>query len=220
MQAYAELCMRKKRIKHRNLLNGKKISEVLKTLPDSFSKPDITIGELKDALSGKAYGILLLVLAIPNLIPFPAPGLSAVLGAPLILVTFQLMLGMKTPWLPKFISSRSVKCSGLKRTCNRILPYLEKLEYIIGPRLTFLVGHPADRLIALLCVILSLMIMLPVPFGNALPALAICFFALAILQRDGLLFIFGIVTTLIAAAVISIFIGHAYLLIIKLFGFE
>ncbi len=211
--------MKKKHREHKDILNGRKISDVLKTLPDHFSAPVVTIGELRDALSGKAYGILLLVLALPNLIPIPAPGLSAVLGAPLILVTFQLMLGLKTPWLPKFIAGRRIKRSALSRSCNRIIPYLEKLEFIIGPRLTFLVSYPADRFIALVCVILSLMIMLPVPFGNALPALAICLFALGILQCDGLFIIFGIIITLLGAAVILAFLGALFLSVIKFISF-
>ncbi len=210
--------MKKKNHKHKNILNGRKISDVLKTLPDHFSTPVITIGELKDALSGKAYGILLLLLAIPNLIPIPAPGLSAALGAPLILVTFQLMLGLKTPWLPKFIASRHIKRAALRRTCNRVIPHLEKLEFITGPRLTFLVSYPADRFIALVCVILSLMIMLPVPFGNALPGLAICLFALGILQRDGLFIIFGIIIALLGAAIISAFSGALFLSMMKFIG--
>ena len=204
----------------KDISNGRKISDILRVLPDHFSTLDITIGEFKDALSGRAYGVLLLVLALPNLVPIPVPGISAMLGAPLILVTFQLMLGLKTPFLPKFIVRRSIKHTHLQSVCTRILPYMEKLERVITPRLNFLVRPPADRLIALLCVVLSLMIMLPIPFANALPALSISFFAIAILQRDGLFVIFGIIIALISAAVISAFVGTAFLTLSKLFAIE
>lgn len=199
-------------------LNGRTISDILRTLPDNFTRSDISIGELRDALSGRAYGILLLVLAFPNLIPIPAPGLSAVLGAPLTMVTFQLMLGLKTPRLPKFIARRKIKREHLQRICTRIIPYIEKLELIIKPRLKFLVQPPFDKLIALICVVLSLMIMLPIPLANALPALAICLFAIGILQRDGLFVIFGVIATLIATAVIFTLSGAIFLSVAKLFG--
>ncbi len=183
-------------------LNGRRISDILATLADSFTTPTVTIGELRDALSGRIYGIFLLVLALPNIIPIPAPGLSAVLGTPLILLTFQLMLGWKTPWFPKFIVRQRIKTEYIRRLCEYVLPWLRKLERIILPRWMWLVKYPADRLIALLCVVLSLAIMMPIPFGNALPALAICCFAIAILQRDGLCVILGIVVGLLATSVI------------------
>lgn len=185
------------------------ISEMLRALPDRFSTPSVTVAQLKDELSGRSYGIFLLVLSVPNLVPIPAPGLSAVLGLPLVLFTFQLMLGLKTPWFPGFIARRRVKCESLKRVCNRISPYLKKLEYINKPRLKFLMHPPLDRVIALFCLLLSLLIMLPVPFGNALPALAICLFALGILQRDGLFVIFGFVVACVAVTVISTVISGA-----------
>ena len=202
---------------HNDPLNGKKISDVLKELPVHFTTPDISIGALKDALPGRIYGILLLVLAVPNFIPIPAPGLSAILGLPLVVISFQLMLGRKTPWFPKFIARRTIKRDHLQRICTRIAPYLAKLERIIKPRLKFLVKPPADRVIACLCVVLSLMIMMPVPLGNALPALAIFFFAMGILQRDGLLVILGILIAIIAGIVISAFVGGIFLSVPEIF---
>lgn len=191
-------------------LNGNKISEILSTLPGRFSTPEITIAALSNALSGRVYGILLLVLALPNLIPIPAPGLSAIVGAPLILVALQMVLGLKSPWFPDFISKRKLKTEQLHRVCIRVVPVIKKLELITMPRLRFLAKPPADRVIAFICVILSLMIMMPIPFGNALPALAICFFAIGILQRDGLFILAGLLVTLLGTAAISAFISEIF----------
>lgn len=200
----------------RPLRKGKKLSGMLKAVSDAFSTPEITIGELKETFSGRTYGVLLLILALPNLLPIPAPGLSAVLGAPLILVTFQLMLGMKTPWFPRFIAKRRIKRESIKRVCTRMARYMEKLEFIFKPRLEFLTHAPAERFIALICVVLSLMIAMPVPFGNALPALAICLFAMGILQRDGLFILFGLIATLASATAIYMFLDVLLLSIEKI----
>lgn len=191
-------------------LNGNKISEILAALPDRFLTPTVTIAALSDALSGRAYGMLLLVLALPNLIPIPAPGLSAIAGAPLILVTLQMILGRKSPWFPDFIGKRKLKTEQLRRVCIRVVPVMEKLELLTSPRLKFLAKPPVDRVIALICAVLSLMIMMPIPFGNALPALAICFFAIGILQRDGLFVLVGLLVTLLGTAAISAFIGQIF----------
>ena len=189
-------------------LNGNKISEILAALPDRFSTPTVTIAVLSNALSGRAYGMLLLVLALPNLIPIPAPGLSAIVGAPLILITLQMMLGLKSLWLPNFIGKRTLKTEQLRRVCIRVVPVMKKLELLTSPRLEFLAKPPADRVIGLICALLSLVIMMPVPFGNAFPALAICLFAIGILQRDGVFIIAGLFITLLGTAAISALIGE------------
>jgi len=189
-------------------LNGNTISEILAALPDRFSTSTVTIATLSDALSHRAYGMLMLVLALPNLIPIPAPGLSAIVGAPLILVTLQMLLGLKSPWFPSFIGKRKLKTEQLRRVCRRVVPVMKKLERITSPRLKILAKPPADRVIALICVVLSLMIMMPIPFGNALPALAIGCFAIGILQRDGLFILAGLLITLLGTAAISAFISE------------
>jgi hypothetical protein len=141
-----------------------------------------------------------------------------VLGAPLVLFTFQLMLGMQTPWFPKFIARRPIKRRDIKHVCARIVPYIKKLELISRPRLRFLVHAPAGRLIAFVCLVLSLMIMMPVPLGNALPALAICLFALGLLQDDGVFVLLGIVTTLMGATTILLFLDALRALTEKFLG--
>ena len=48
-----------------------------------------------DVLDDRAYGLVLLVPAVPNILPNPIPGLSGMLGGPLILVAGQLMVGRR-----------------------------------------------------------------------------------------------------------------------------
>ena len=183
--------------KPRRTSNGRSISAILASLPDQFTGSSITIADLKDALSGRSYGILLLILALPNLIPLPTPGLSAALGAPLLLFTFQWMLGIDTPWFPRFIACKKLKLSTVERVCKRTAPYMKKLERFFKPRLQWMVEPPMTYLLAFTCVLLSLIMMLPVPFGNALPAFIITLVALALLAHDGLL---ALIALLLSAA--------------------
>ena len=46
----------------------------------------ITVGEILEALGDRAFGTSMLVFAAPNALPMP-PGVSAVLGAPLLFIT-------------------------------------------------------------------------------------------------------------------------------------
>ncbi len=187
--------------------NGRKISLILEDFISNFDKPTATIADLRDAIEGRSYSILMFILALPCIIPIPTPGLSAVLSAPLIIMTFQWMIGLKKPWFPGFISERKFKCEQMKRAIDRISPYLKKLESILKPRFQFLVNFPADRILSIICFALSLMIMLPIPFGNALPAFAICCISIGMLMRDGIMILVGLTVTAGCTMLFSTAIG-------------
>ena len=83
-----------------------RFSEVLSDLA-SRPSPAISIGDVLNAFGDRAFGALMLLFAAPNVLPLP-PGMSAVLGAPLLFITAQLMLGRATLWMPRFICERSI----------------------------------------------------------------------------------------------------------------
>lgn len=195
-----------------------KLSAILHALPKEFAGKEISVGDLIERLAGQAYGVVLFLLALPNLIPMPAPGLSLITGAPLTLFALQWALGINTPYFPGFIARRSIERQVLENMCTRSIPYIKKLETVFRPRLAFLVRPPARRLMAALSVMLSLMIVLPVPFGNALPALAICCFALAMLQADGLFVILGLIITFSSVTTVWLFMQATTFSIARILG--
>ena len=61
----------------------------------------ISFGDMVDAFDARAYGPLIVLFAAPNVLPVALPGISAVLGVPLILLTAQLdARPARGPWLP------------------------------------------------------------------------------------------------------------------------
>jgi hypothetical protein len=152
----------------------------------------------------------MLVFAAPNMLPLP-PGLSAVLGAPLLFVTAQLMLGRPTLWMPGFISRQSIPRDFFALLTNKLSPLLRRTERILRPRLTLLFRPAPERIVGAACLLLAIILLLPIPFGNIPPAWAIAAFALGILERDGLATVVGwlgtIGSVLILAAVSSAIIA-------------
>ncbi len=158
------------------------ISVVLREL---CAEDDMRLGDIVDRFGRRAFGSLLFVLAIPNLLPLP-PGSSTVLGAPLLLLSPQLALGVHAPWLPRWLEDRTISGAGLRRAFNRLLPWVERIEKISSPRMGFMFGVIGDRGIGIICTVLSFVLILPIPLGNLLPALTIGVLGFALLQRDGL----------------------------------
>jgi len=180
----------------------KPLSRILREL---CADPDevITLGEIMQAFGRRSFGAMLFVFSIPNLLPLP-PGSTTVLGAPIAVLAPQVAIGRRTPWLPKALNNRPIKASDLERLLGRMLPTLERIEKLSKPRLLFLFGPVGDRLIGLICTLLALVLILPIPLGNLLPAATIGVLSLALFQRDGLIAIVGYVMAAISGGLLFI----------------
>ncbi len=60
-----------------------------------------------------------------------------------------------------------------------------------------LTGEIADVIVGVVCALLAVMLALPVPLGDMLPALTLVIFGLALTQRDGLAIIVGAIGTVV-----------------------
>ncbi|SMC43819.1 exopolysaccharide biosynthesis protein [Rhizobium sp. RU36D] len=181
--------------------HGGRLSEILDSIALDTARERVSVADIFSAMGDRAFGALILIFAIPNVFPTP-PGTSAVTGAPLVFLAAQLMLG-QSPWLPKIIANRSMTREDFASIVTRISPWLARGERMLRPRLKFLVYPPVEYLTGLICLILAIVLTLPVPLGNILPALAICFFSFGILERDGVCILIGGVISVVAMVVVS-----------------
>ncbi|ASG21594.1 exopolysaccharide biosynthesis protein [Nitrospirillum viridazoti] len=177
-----------------------KVSDILQALAADETRERVAIGDLLTALSDRAVGALIFVFALPNALPMP-PGTSAVLGLPLVFLTAQLALGRK-PWLPRFISSRSLARKDFAAMMAKVAPWLAKAERMLKPRLGVLARPPVEHAVGLVCFLLALILFLPIPLGNMLPAVAISLVALGVLERDGVWVLLGLGTAVTSVAVV------------------
>lgn len=179
----------------------RRLSEMLLDIAADESRERISIGDLVAEMPGRATAALLFLFAAPNAIPAP-PGLSALLGLPMIYLASQMML-RRQPWLPKLVEARSILRQDFAAMVGRAAPWLARAERMLRPRLSTLVSPGAEVAIGAFCLILALAVALPIPLGNMLPAFAICLLALAVLERDGLWVLIGGAVGVAALAVVA-----------------
>jgi hypothetical protein len=180
------------RARRRKPQDRRRLSEVLEELAGSEAMR-ITIRQLRDALGGRSYGAILFLLALLNLLPLP-PGGGIVLALMVILVSAQLVWGRATPAFPRLLTGRFFAPSDFRRVLARLLPFIRAAERVMKPRLLGLQGPLAARLTGFVCLALGLVLLIPTPFGgNWPPALAIAILALALVARDGLVTLLGLV---------------------------
>jgi hypothetical protein len=177
------------------------LSAVLRQLAAEPDRERVSVRDLFAALGDRALAALLFVFAVPNVIPSP-PGLSTVLGVPLLFLSAQLLLGRKA-WLPEFIARRSMARADFEALMNRVLPWLQRAERLLQPRLSGLALPPMEYLLGFICLALAMLLVLPIPLGNNAPALAIALIALGILERDGLWVLAGLCVTALSVTVVS-----------------
>ena len=188
-----------------NRRKPRRLSAVFAELAERSDGP-VSIGALRDALGDRSFAALLVFFAFPNMLPLP-PGVTTLLGLPLVLVSAQMIYGRSSTWLPELVTRRSVPAETFRSIMDRMIPRLIWLERMIRPRYwPFARGH-GDRLIGAIVLILAIIITLPIPLGNGPPAFATVLLGLALSQRDGILFAVGSTVALGSLAIVASVIG-------------
>lgn len=170
-----------------------RFSDELRQLAEQYREHPARVGDLLRATRGRGIGLLLLVISLPFITPIPLPGLSTPFGLVVLLIGARLALGRR-PWLPKRLLRRSVPPQTIGRMLNAATAVVRRLEYVTRPRLDFLHnGWIYQRIAGALIAIAGLLLLLPIPipFTNSLPALAVVLLSTGNIERDGLFLILG-----------------------------
>lgn len=189
------------------------ISDRLDRLAEDIEGDATSLGWILSQLHERAFGLFLLVLALPCCIPF-LYGIPQVVSLPLMFVSAQILFGRRVPWLPERLAARTVSAEGLRSLAVRAGPWLRRIEAFGSPRLTALTRAPLDRLVGLALVLFSASILVPLPGTNTVPGFAVVIVAMGLLQRDGVLVILG---TLLGTAWIAslVFAGASLVSLIR-----
>ena len=165
--------------------------------------PKLSLKEMVEAFGERGFGAVILMLSLMALIPWP-PGGKAVFSVPIILIAAELALQRDKVWLPRWLMKATVSRATYQTASQKILPRLRQIERLTRPRLPALTGEAADVVVGVICILLALMMALPVPFGDALPGLTLAIFGLAIIQRDGVFIIAGLIGTAICGVYLAL----------------
>lgn len=189
-----------------------KTSLLLRRTGEELYGKKIQIGIILYRLRRRSFGGILFFLAILSLLP----GISMFSGAVMLVLAVQLLLGFKFPRLPRLVSEYALTMEQLKSIVNPVATKIALMEKYIKPRWFFLTVPPFTLMLGAIIFLLSLLIIIPLPFTNFLPALAILIISLGLLERDGLLIFIGaslsILSLILGIAVIEFAIKSAALI--------
>jgi len=156
-------------------------------LQGRFAERTVTLREVIAVLHGRAYLLLVILLALPFCAPVSLPGLSTPLGAVIALISLRLALGQR-PWLPERLLDWRLPPGFFVRVFRMTARLLRFLETLLRPRATaFVEARILRNLHAVVMLVAAgvLLLPLPIPLTNAFPAWAIILIAAGLLERDG-----------------------------------
>lgn len=166
------------------------ISRRLYQLAEDAEGDTTSLDWILTQLHERAFGLFLLVLALPCCIPF-LYGIPQIVALPLMFVSAQILFGRTSPWLPERLGAREVSKASLQNLADRARPWLEKIEALSRPRLGVLTRPPLDRIVGIALVLFSASILVPLPGTNTVPGFAVVLVSMGLLQRDGILVLLG-----------------------------
>ena len=186
---------------------------LLPTLDRLFAGPResvLTLDEFLNGLETRSYAFAIAALDVINVVPTGIPWLSTVTGVPMFLLVIQYFLGRPAPSLPAFIGRRGLSRGKLQDFLGRARRHIARLENAVHPRRDWWVSGLPRRALLVAWLLLIVLLALPVPFDNLLPAVAILFFCLALLEGDGVMAMLGWLFTIITAiwTIFLLTIGH------------
>ena len=170
-------------------MHEKSLADVIEGFGED-ARPVLTVGEMLEAFDSRAFGAMLLVFGLLNTLPLP-PGSSTLLSLPILFLAPQIALGREIPWLPRKLVEHPLKRDDLRGLFRKLTPIVRRMELVTRPRLELLFAPVGERAIGVVCTLLALVLVLPIPLGNLAPGATVAVLALALLQRDGILALLG-----------------------------
>ena len=186
-----------------------RFSQDIKLLLSKMATKPIKLGEILEETVERGFSLIIGLLVLPFLFPMP-PGLSGVLGIGCLVLGIQMALGRRYPWLPKQIAKLEFPPSVTQKLLKHIRRFTVWLEKIVRSRWQQVANNSYTWRVNGCCIAwLSILLMLPIPFTNPLPAIVILLLAIANIEADGLLMCIGYVLTLFNTVFFG-FAGYAF----------
>ena len=189
------------------------IVQTLRETAAALPAERVSMHALAQAHGPAAHGTLLLLMAAPCLLP--VPGVGTVLGLGMAALAAAMWRGHSFACLPRRVAELELS----RRWAQRVLGMLASAYSIAGrfarARLCHLASAGGRSWNAAAIGLMAVIVVLPIPFGNLLPALAMMLIGLGLVFRDGVAVLFGL-----AMAGLALFVTTGLMLMAWIWGSE
>ncbi len=184
------------------------LSDLLVDIKNGLKSDTITIGQLLTDFHERGFGFFLFLFALPAALPLPGLGINLIIALPLVLLTAQQAWGRHVVWLPAKVKEQEISREKLAGFIDAAEPWIEKIEFLIKPRLDFVTRGMASNVIGFMGLIMALSVCVPLPLTNTVPSFGIALMAIGLLMRDGFAVIVGAAIGTVWVSLL-VFLGQA-----------
>lgn len=143
-----------------------------------------------------ANATLLLLLTMPCLLP--VPGVGTVLGLGIAALAVAMWRGHCAPRLPWRVANLELPPHWAQRVLVGLASAYALAGHHARARLSHLTISGRRSITALAVGLMAAIIVMPIPFGNLLPAVALVFIGLGLVFRDGVVVVLGLLMSGVA----------------------
>jgi hypothetical protein len=166
----------------------------------TYENGEVCLQDIIDIVGTRWFGPLLMVPGLVMVVPGVGdiPGMSAMMGLVVLLVSVQAIFDRSRVWLPRWLATRYVREAKVKRAIRWLRRPAAIVDNHTRRRLTWAVKHASIYVIAATCILIAAMtpFLELIPFSAMLAGAAIANFGLALLAQDGLIALLAITFSL------------------------
>ena len=124
------------------------------------------------------------------------------------LFSAQMIIGVKEFYLPGKLKKKTIDGAKLDHAMKQILPVMEWIERHTGQRLSFLFHRPMTWVPQLICLLsgLAMPFLEFIPFSGSIVATGVCLLVMAMLTKDGLVFLLALLPYVIGGVLLARFV--------------
>ena len=202
---------------YENGSSASKPSERLRRYVSAVAGERVALGDIVRVLGDSTPGFVLLVLALPAFIPTGLP-IAAPAGAAMMAIGALMVIGRTEIAMPSWLAHRSLTQAQFGYLVRFTAPVMAWLERLLAPRLAWMLNRRQLRIVGVMVAVDGLLIFLPIPFGNMIPAFAVMVIALGMMIGDGVAVLSGILVSVIAILITIAVVALSFEIIMVLFA--
>jgi len=189
------------------------LSEVIDSILRDTNEGSITLGDLVACTGERGFGVMMVILGLPMMIPILPPGSSTIVGPIYAIFAVQMLRGAQSPWVPRGLRDRVLSATAVRILRERGVPLIRAAERWSRPRGIWFAERLVVRLVGGMLLLMGLILLGPFPLLNTPPAISVMLMGIALLNDDILFLLAGILVGGISIGIL----GLSVELIITLF---
>ena len=153
----------------------------------------VTLADVLKIGKERIFGLVFALLGSILVLPFPLPGRGILVGFIILVVSVQLAVGAKSPWMPKGLINKPIALKTVQGVMKPGILWLRRIEMFSRPRLLYIFSSFMGRLVAgIALALVAIFLMIGLPGLHTLAGVGVLMTGLGLLVDDGAIFLTGV----------------------------